>query len=85
MYINHLIKIIPASIIKYANVANATCGDVSVPQSDITDGQNNSDLHIYVNFDYNTNSSYLAFASACIYMSPLYRPTFGYITYNFAY
>lgn len=66
LYIQHLIKIVPATLIKFPNYNPATCGSVTVPSADVTTGLNDSDLHIYVNYEYNTTSTYLAFASMCV-------------------
>lgn len=62
-----------------------TCiGDVKVPANDMKVGIPNSDLHLYVIYENNPVSSYLANAGWCsLYTTlSLVRPNFGRIKFN---
>lgn len=65
--------------------ASYECGITTIPQVDLL-GRTDSDLNIYVTYDYAPNEYYLAYASFCILsITSFYRPIFGYINYNLGY
>lgn len=64
------------------NYSNNDCGNARVPQSDRDNGKD-SDLHLYITFSNEANSSALAYAGWCRFL-PKLGPTHGMVNFNLA-
>jgi len=70
--------------LRYPEINDAnTCYDIT-PNPEVLRGIRNSDLHIFVNGNYDVagdDNTYFAFGAACV-VTP--RPVFGYLEINLA-
>jgi len=85
-FLSNFLKVVPTTgnnILCSGDLA--TClSDVNVPINDRTTGIPNSDLHLYIIYVNDPNSSYLANAGWCSFYETesLLRPNFGRIKFN---
>lgn len=62
----NFIKVNPNSGNNIFNGSSSSCIDVKVPNNDKTIGIPNSDLHLYITYQNDPSSGFLANAGACI-------------------
>jgi proprotein convertase subtilisin/kexin type 5 len=80
IYFQNLLKVIPAQSPNKFKLQK--CYDVEIPSKYTTDGENNSDIHIWVIYKQDRNSDVLANAVYCGMDDTLKRVNFGRILIN---